>query len=186
MPLAGALLAAVLVALAVLSCVGPPLGDGDDDGQYSESVMGLPYEGVWQIDSYKKAGIVIDHQGYFTAFDIPYSMIAAKLFGGKEITSVTGSMGNDRLEYESAVAQDGTVLYTIKPKTMFVTATVDGRQRRVSLYLSPAAGSTDDMSWGRLSKNGVMSLVLCVAQYAMDGGDAQPSSVKLTYTAMRK
>lgn len=181
-----ALLMALLMAAVAQSCIGAPSGDLDDS-QYSEAMQGQGYDGTWQIDDYKKSGIVVVHPGYFTALDMPYRMMAAKLFEGKEIKDVTGSMGNDRLEYVAATAQDGTVLYTIKPKTMFITATVDGWQRRATLYLSPAAGSANDMSWGRLSKNGVMSIVLCVAQYSMDGGDIQRNaSIKFTFTGLRK
>lgn len=179
------LFAAMLVAVAAQSCVGAPNG-GVDDEPSSEPVQGLAYDGVWQIGDYRTSGVVVVHSGYFVAFDMPYEMIAARLLGGKEITDVAGSDGNDRLGYVATVTQDGAVVYTIKPKVLHMTATVDGRQRRVSMYLSPQTGSADDMSWGKLSKNGVMSIVLCVAQYAMDGGDVQTSSVKLTFTAMRK
>lgn len=180
------LLAAVLVAFAAQSCVGAPGGDAGEDPSYSAPGASYACDGMWQVDGRKNNGVVIVYPGYFIVYDIPYRQLAAKLFEGSVVADVAGSDGNDQLKYVTETTQDGTEVYTVKPKEWRMTATVDGRQCHISMYLSPKTGSADDVSWGFLSKNGVMSLVLCVAQYSVDGGDVQPSSVKLTYTAMRK
>lgn len=178
-----ALLVAMLVAQ---SCVESPYEGSDGSDSFDAPVVGQAYEGVWQMDDRKENGIVVAYPGYFDALDIPYAWLAANIFAGSDVKGVVGSDAGGRLGYSMATTQDGTTLYTLKPKVWRMTATVDGRNRQVALYMAPQAGGTDDMSWGRISKSGVMSIMLCVTGYSLDGADMQPSVMRLTFTAMRK
>lgn len=174
------------VAAAVVSCVP---AEGDVAGDYTICPEPLvAYEGKWDIGAEEGLpGVAwIATQGF--AFDsIPAASVVRQLFPGSEVAAVASADGGYAwLKCSATQASDNSLLYSAEPSVWRVKARVDGRQRVVGIAFAPRVGSGGDISWGTLSRTGVLTLVLHATSYTVDDGSAAPLAMKLVFTAKRK
>lgn len=185
------ILCAAALALVVVSMLVSCLPS--DDGEMNDSQTECPeplvaYEGKWDIGAEQGVQDMVWMSAYGFVFDtIPATSVVRQLFPGSEIGTVeTADNEYASLKCSATPTSAGSVLYSAEPAVWRVAALIDGRRRVVSIAFSPRAGSDDDMSWGTLSKAGVLTLVLHATSYTVDGGEAVPTAMKLVFTATRK
>lgn len=181
-----AMLAAVTWSFTLLSCT---VEDGDQQANLSGSdynMSSISYSGTWDIDGTTvNNACVLVYPSCFALTNIPYDVIIGKLFPSARIT-YAGSDNDVNMAYTAVTASDRSTLYNIQPATWHMSAVIDGVPKNVSLTFMQVPGNNDGMSWGTLSKNGVLTLILHATQYAVNDGQTANTSLKITITAKRQ
>lgn len=176
------LLAAMIVAL--VSCVSRSDDTADCTGlQYSTRTL---CNGIWEVDG--KHGqntqmIVMEH--YVQIYELPYNDILAHLFEGKTIGNTLGDQANGIIAYRKIANSDGSTTLALAPQAWRINTSIDGEQHLVEIMFDSAENS-ENISWGTISRSGVFTLILHPTSFAIDGGNTQPISMKLKFTATVK
>lgn len=61
-------------------------------------------------------------------------------------------------------------------------ASVDGESHKVQLAISPISEGSNELSWGSLSKTGVLTIILHATSATIDDATTRPLSLTLTFT----
>lgn len=187
---AAALLHAAVAALvlSLASCVADDPAHSDPTySDPSAGSIGMMYDGVWKVgQSDDVQGTVVASASRFETASIPYADIFRHLFPGCEIEDASSPSGSVALPFTVAATADGGLLYSLQPTAWYMTATVDGKCHSAALTFVPSGSGTDDISWGTLSKAGVLTLILHATAVSIDSGEPSPLSLKIAYTAVRK
>lgn len=174
------------VALALSSCAVDDTSVTDGGPSYNSPEIGVAYVGKWKAGTLTAADSwVMVFDRYFQVGSMPCGEVLAQLFPGKAITDARCDAGSGRLTYVSAEPNANSTLYSLQPTSLGMTADIDGVPCSVRLAIAPVMGSDDYMSWGSLSRTGVLTIILHATSYTVNGGEAQPLELKLTFTGKR-
>lgn len=158
-------------------------GDNAYDLDFNASADANLYNGRCTVDGSDGGEAVIGiTQESVNLYSIPYDVIMSKLFPDATITQSGGSELNRHIRYRVVDNAGAQTLLSLYPPTWTLWADVDGTRRIVELSFV-SVGKTEEMSWGTISKNGVLTLILSTAAYTTDGHDiSTPVPMKITYT----
>lgn len=159
--------------------------NNDDDmlnaSYNTETVMA--YTGKWQVGSYTAPkSTILKCAKYFQLSKVPCDEIFAYLYPGKTITDARCNMGAELLLFDSMSPSGKSILYSLKPTTWTLMASVDGESHKVQLAISPISEGSNELSWGSLSKTGVLTIILHATSATIDDATMRPLSLTLTFT----
>lgn len=169
--------------LSLASC----LGENSEDISYSPGYFsGTHYDGKWDVDGVAGAKAdVIAYPHYFYLDGLPYGAILDHVFPGSVIENVEGIDANNRLPFVAMTTSETSQLLSLQPPVWTINATVDGVGHVVHVSFM-TVGSTDVISWGTLTKSGMLTVILRTTAYSVDNGGQHPLSLKITYNATKK
>ena len=159
--------------------------NNDDDilgaSYNTETVMA--YTGKWQVGSSTAPNsTILKCAKYFQLSKGPCDEIFAQLYPGKTITDARCNMGAELLLFDSMSPSGKSILYSLKPTTWTLMASVDGESHKVQLAISPISEGSNELSWGSLSKTGVLTIILHATSATIDDTTTRPLSLTLTFT----
>ena len=159
--------------------------NNDDDmlnaSYNTETVMA--YTGKWQVgSSTAPKSTILKCAKYFQLSKVPCDEIFAQLYPGKTITDARCNMGAELLLFDSMSPSGKSILYSLKPTTWTLMASVDGESHKVQLAISPISEGSNELSWGSLSKTGVLTSILHATSATIDDDTTRPLSLTLTFT----
>ncbi len=178
----------VCTVLALASC--SPVEDGlayaGDNTSCPEPTVA--YEGKWTVGDVQSAsGTAWLSTRQLLLDDVPYADIIRQLMPNSDITSAKKTYDGDNvLKCVASQTSDNSTLLSIMPATWHVAAIVDGESHSIDIFMTQTINGRDDQSWGTVSKTGVLTLILHVTSYSVDGGEAVPAALKLVFTAKRQ
>lgn len=147
----------------------------------TETVMA--YTGMWQVgSSTAPKSTILKCAKYFQLSKVPCDEIFAQLYPGKTITDARCNMGAELLLFDSMSPSGKSILYSLKPTTWTLMASVDGESHKVQLAISPISEGSNELSWGSLSKTGVLTIILHATSATIDDDTTRPLSLTLTFT----
>lgn len=182
----------IMVQLLTWSLVSCQIDDNQSSFKDSFTTSSEPsavYDGKWTVGSTSGiTGKAVVSDKEFLLYNVPYTEITQQLFQSNNVESAIGSNGtSEKLKFTVTQASDKTLLYSLEPTEWHYSVLVDKKPYNVSLAISPNAPlDNTTISWGTLSKSGVLTLVLHATSYTMNSGETKPVSLKLTFTAKRK
>ncbi|WP_299271768.1 hypothetical protein [uncultured Prevotella sp.] len=159
--------------------------NNDDDmlnaSYNTETVMA--YTGKWQVgSSTAPKSTILKCDKYFQLSKVPCDEIFAQLYPGKTITDARCNMGAELLLFDSMSPSGKSILYSLKPTTWTLMASVDGESHKVQLAISPISEGSNELSWGSLSKTGGLTIILHATSATIDDDTTRPLSLTLTFT----
>ncbi len=159
--------------------------NNDDDmlnaSYNTETVMA--YTGKWQVgSSTAPKSTILKCAKYFQLSKVPCDEIFAQLYPGKTITDARCNMGAELLLFDSMSPSGKSILYSLKPTTWTLMASVDGESHKVQLAISPISEGSNELSWGSLLKTGVLTIILHATSATIDDDTTRPLSLTLTFT----
>lgn len=182
-----ALAAFVLAVVASLAACSVDDDAMSGDNYMMDSGSSAIYDGKWDVGTeHGVQGTVRVVAGEFLLDGAAHAAVARQLFPGGTAGSVTSSNDVESLSFSVARTSDNSLLYSIKPFIWSFTLLSGGLPRTASVAFSPRVGTSDGMSWGTLSKAGVLTIVLHATSYTIGDGDTEPVDLKLTFTGKRK
>lgn len=180
-----AIMAVGLIVWGVAVATMQACANNDDDildaSYNTETVMA--YTGKWQVGSYTAPkSTILKCAKYFQLSKVPCDEIFAQLYPGKTITDARCNMGAELLLFDSMSPSGKSILYSLKPTTWTLMASVDGESHKVQLAISPISEGGNELSWGSLSKTGVLTIILHATSATIDDDTTRPLSLTLTFT----
>lgn len=193
-------LVALLAIVTFVSC-----SDGDSTNEKEENTSTIApsatdmYVGKCKLSDDAQTTVVdnvmaaiIGNSVYL--YKIPYDEIIGSI-SGKEESNAFGYADNQVLSFDLQSNSGGTTLFAFKPFswTVYIPRGVYEPFAKYVLFFN-AFDNGYEKSWGSLSKNGVLTLILNMSSFVsgIDDGtfdpDAQPTShpVKLTFVLTKK
>ena len=159
--------------------------NNDDDilGESYNTENVMAYTGKWQVgSSTAPKSTILKCAKYFQLSKVPCDEIFAQLYPGKTITDARCNMGSELLLFDSMSPSGKSILYSLKPTTWTLMASVDGESHKVQLAISPISEGGNELSWGSLSKTGVLTIILHATSATIDDATTRPLSLTLTFT----
>lgn len=159
--------------------------NNDDDilGESYNTENVMAYTGKWQVGSSTAPNsTILKCAKYFQVNKVPCEEIFAQLYPGKTITAEQYNMGSELLLFDSMSPSGKSILYSLKPTTWTLMASVDGESHKVQLAISPISEGSNELSWGSLSKTGVLTIILHATSVTIDDDTTHPLSLTLTFT----
>lgn len=180
-----AIMAVGLIVWGVAVATMQACANNDDDmlgaSYNTETVMA--YTGKWQVgSSTAPKSTILKCAKYFQLSKVPCDEIFAQLYPGKTITDARCNMGAELLLFDSMSPSGKSILYSLKPTTWTLMASVDGESHKVQLAISPISEGSNELSWGSLSKTGVLTIILHATSATIDDDTTRPLSLTLTFT----
>lgn len=180
-----AIMAVGLIVWGVAVAIMQACANNDDDmlnaSYNTETVMA--YTGKWQVgSSTAPKSTILKCAKYFQLSKVPCDEIFAQLYPGKTITDARCNMGAELLLFDSMSPSGKSILYSLKPTTWTLMASVDGESHKVQLAISPISEGSNELSWGSLSKTGVLTIILHATSATIDDAITRPLSLTLTFT----
>lgn len=180
-----AIMAVGLIVWGVAVATMQACANNDDDmldaSYNTETVMA--YTGKWQVgSSTAPESTILKCAKYFQLSKVPCDEIFAQLYPGKTITDARCNMGSELLLFDSMSPSGKSILYSLKPTTWTLMASVDGESHKVQLAISPISEGSNELSWGSLSKTGVLTIILHATSATIDDDTTRPLSLTLTFT----
>lgn len=180
-----AIMAVGLIVWGVAVATMQACANNDDDmldaSYNTETVMA--YTGKWQVGSSTAPNsTILKCAKYFQLSKVPCDEIFAQLYPGKTITDARCNMGAELLLFDSMSPSGKSILYSLKPTTWTLMASVDGESHKVQLAISPISEGGNELSWGSLSKTGVLTIILHATSATIDDDTTRPLSLTLTFT----
>lgn len=180
-----AIMAVGLIVWGVAVATMQACANNDDDmldaSYNTETVMA--YTGKWQVGSYAAPkSTILKCAKYFQLSKVPCDEIFAQLYPGKTITDARCNMGAELLLFDSMSPSGKSILYSLKPTTWTLMASVDGESHKVQLAISPISEGSNELSWGSLSKTWVLTIILHATSATIDDDTTRPLSLTLTFT----
>ena len=180
-----AIMAVGLIVWGLTVATMQACANNDDDmlgaSYNTETVMA--YTGKWQVGSYTAPkSTILKCAKYFQLSKVPCEEIFAQLYPGKTITDARCNMGAELLLFDSMSPSGKSILYSLKPTTWTLMASVDGESHKVQLAISPISEGSNELSWGSLSKTGVLTIILHATSATIDDDTTRPLSLTLTFT----
>ncbi len=152
------------------------------DASYNTETV-MAYTGKWQVGSSTAPNsTILKCAKYFQLSKVPCDEIFAYLYPGKTITDARCNMGAELLLFDSMSPSGKSILYSLKPTTWTLMASVDGESHKVQLAISPISEGSNELSWGSLSKTGVLTVILHATSATIDDTTTRPLSLTLTFT----
>ena len=180
-----AIMAVGLIVWGLTVATMQACANNDDDmldaSYNTETVMA--YTGKWQVGSSTAPNsTILKCAKYFQLSKVPCDEIFAQLYPGKTITDARCNMGSELLLFDSMSPSGKSILYSLKPTTWTLMASVDGESHKVQLAISPISEGSNELSWGSLSKTGVLTIILHATSATIDDATPRPLSLTLTFT----
>lgn len=180
-----AIMAVGLIVWGLTVATMQACANNDDDmldaSYNTETVMA--YTGKWQVGSSTAPNsTILKCAKYFQLSKVPCDEIFAQLYPGKTITDARCNMGSELLLFDSMSPSGKSILYSLKPTTWTLMASVDGESHKVQLAISPISEGSNELSWGSLSKTGVLTIILHATSATIDDDTTRPQSLTLTFT----
>lgn len=180
-----AIMAVGLIVWGLTVATMQACANNDDDmlnaSYNTETVMA--YTGKWQVgSSTAPKSTILKCAKYFQLSKVPCDEIFAQLYPGKTITDARCNMGSELLLFDSMSPSGKSILYSLKPTTWTLMASVDGESHKVQLAISPISEGSNELSWGSLSKTGVLTIILHATSATIDDDTTRPLSLTLTFT----
>ena len=180
-----AIMAVGLIVWGLTVATMQACANNDDDildaSYNTETVMA--YTGKWQVGSSTAPNsTILKCAKYFQLSKVPCDEILAQLYPGKTITDARCNMGSELLLFDSMSPSGKSILYSLKPTTWTLMASVDGESHKVQLAISPISEGSNELSWGSLSKTGVLTIILHATSATIDDDTTRPLSLTLTFT----
>lgn len=180
-----AIMAVGLIVWGLTVATMQACANNDDDmldaSYNTETVMA--YTGKWQVgSSTAPKSTILKCAKYFQLSKVPCDEIFAQLYPGKTITDARCNMGAELLLFDSMSPSGKSILYSLKPTTWTLMASVDGESHKVQLAISPISEGNNELSWGSLSKTGVLTIILHATSATIDDATTRPLSLTLTFT----
>lgn len=180
-----AIMAVGLIVWGLTVATMQACANNDDDmldaSYNTETVMA--YTGKWQVGSSTAPNsTILKCAKYFQLSKVPCDEIFAQLYPGKTITDARCNMGAELLMFDSMSPSGKSILYSLKPTTWTLMASVDGESHKVQLAISPISEGSNELSWGSLSKTGVLTIILHATSATIDDATTCPLSLTLTFT----
>lgn len=180
-----AIMAVGLIVWGLTVATMQACANNDDDmlnaSYNTETVMA--YTGKWQVGSSTAPNsTILKCAKYFQLSKVPCDEIFAQLYPGKTITDARCNMGAELLLFDSMSPSGKSILYSLKPTTWTLMASVDGESHKVQLAISPISEGSNELSWGSLSKTGVLTIILHATSATIDDDTTRPLSLTLTFT----
>lgn len=180
-----AIMAVGLIVWGLTVATMQACANNDDDmlgaSYNTETVMA--YTGKWQVgSSTAPKSTILKCAKYFQLSKVPCDEIFAYLYPGKIITDARCNMGAELLLFDSMSPSGKSILYSLKPTTWTLMASVDGESHKVQLAISPISEGSNELSWGSLSKTGVLTIILHATSATIDDDTTRPLSLTLTFT----
>lgn len=180
-----AIMAVGLIVWGLTVATMQACANNDDDmldaSYNTETVMA--YTGKWQVGSSTAPNsTILKCAKYFQLSKVPCDEILAQLYPGKTITDARCNMGSELLLFDSMSPSGKSILYSLKPTTWTLMASVDGESHKVQLAISPISEGSNELSWGSLSKTGVLTIILHATSATIDNDTTRPQSLTLTFT----
>lgn len=180
-----AIMAVGLIVWGLTVATMQACANNDDDmldaSYNTETVMA--YTGKWQVGSFTAPeSTILKCAKYFQLSKVPCDEIFAQLYPGKTITDARCNMGAELLLFDSMSPSGKSILYSLKPTTWTLMASVDGESHKVQLAISPISEGSNELSWGSLSKTGVLTIILHATSATIDDTTTCPLSLTLTFT----
>lgn len=185
-------LAATAVALLTVSCAQ----DDESSQRWGASNMSSSeavYEGKWSLGmaSGWQGVAAIDMRdsstGVFRLRGVPRAEIVRQFFpDGSVVPAADYFSMIVESQFVVTSTSDNTLLYMLQPAVWNIPVLVGDKPGTLGLNISSQSQGDDDLSWGTLSKSGVLTLVIHVTSYQLDGGGQVPSALKMVFTATRK
>ena len=180
-----AIMAVGLIVWGLTVATMQACANNDDDmldaSYNTETVMA--YTGKWQVgSSTAPKSTILKCAKYFQLSKVPCDEIFAQLYPGKTITDARCNMGAELLLFDSMSPSGKSILYSLKPTTWTLMASVDGESHKVQLAISPISEGSNELSWGSLSKTGVLTIILHATSATIDDAITRPLSLTLTFT----
>lgn len=180
-----AIMAVGLIVWGLTVATMQACANNDDDmlnaSYNTETVMA--YTGKWQVgSSTAPKSTILKCAKYFQLSKVPCDEIFAQLYPGKTITDARCNMGAELLLFDSMSPSGKSILYSLKPTTWTLMASVDGESHKVQLAISPISEGSNELSWGSLSKTGVLTIILHATSATIDDATTHPLSLTLTFT----
>lgn len=180
-----AIMAVGLIVWGLTVATMQACANNDDDmldaSYNTETVMA--YTGKWQVgSSTAPSSTILKCAKYFQLSKVPCDEIFAQLYPGKTITDARCNMGAELLLFDSMSPSGKSILYSLKPTTWTLMASVDGESHKVQLAISPISEGSNELSWGSLSKTGVLTIILHATSATIDDDTTRPLSLTLTFT----
>ena len=180
-----AIMAVGLIVWGLTVATMQACANNDDDmldaSYNTETVMA--YTGKWQVGSSTAPNsTILKCAKYFQLSKVPCDEIFAYLYPGKTITDARCNMGSELLLFDSMSPSGKSILYSLKPTTWTLMASVDGESHKVQLAISPISEGSNELSWGSLSKTGVLTIILHATSATIDDATPRPLSLTLTFT----
>ena len=180
-----AIMAVGLIVWGLTVATMQACANNDDDmlnaSYNTETVMA--YTGKWQVGgSTAPKSTILKCAKYFQLSKVPCDEIFAYLYPGKTITDARCNMGAELLLFDSMSPSGKSILYSLKPTTWTLMASVDGESHKVQLAISPISEGSNELSWGSLSKTGVLTIILHATSATIDDDTTRPLSLTLTFT----
>lgn len=180
-----AIMAVGLIVWGLTVATMQACANNDDDmldaSYNTETVMA--YTGKWQVGSSTAPNsTILKCAKYFQLSKVPCDEIFAQLYPGKTITDARCNMGAELLLFDSMSPSGKSILYSLKPTTWTLMASVDGESHKVQLAISPISEGSNELSWGSLSKTGVLTIILHATSATIDDATPRPLSLTLTFT----
>lgn len=180
-----AIMAVGLIVWSLTVATMQACANNDDDmlneSYNTETVMA--YTGKWQVgSSTAPKSTILKCAKYFQLSKVPCDEIFAQLYPGKTITDARCNMGAELLLFDSMSPSGKSILYSLKPTTWTLMASVDGESHKVQLAISPISEGSNELSWGSLSKTGVLTIILHATSATIDDDTTHPLSLTLTFT----
>lgn len=180
-----AIMAVGLIVWGLTVATMQACANNDDDmlgaSYNTETVMA--YTGKWQVgSSTAPKSTILKCAKYFQLSKVPCDEIFAQLYPGKTITDARCNMGAELLLFDSMSPSGKSILYSLKPTTWTLMASVDGESHKVQLAISPISEGSNELSWGSLSKTGVLTIILHATSATIDDDTTRPLSLTLTFT----
>lgn len=179
------LAAAILLAVSVAACTIDTEAENSNN-TWADMGQGVVYEGKWTVESAASDGSwAVINTSSITVETIPSGDIIKQFLPDADPATATAAMSCHTLACSLTSVDNGTQLYSIRPTIWEMSAMADGQKHNVSLVFAPSGNGADNISWATVSKNGVLTLILHATAVSVDGEEAQPTSLTLTYTATR-
>lgn len=180
-----AIMAVGLIVWGLTVATMQACANNDDDmldaSYNTETVMA--YTGKWQVgSSTAPESTILKCAKYFQLSKVPCDEIFAQLYPGKTITDARCNMGAELLLFDSMSPSGKSILYSLKPTTWTLMASVDGESHKVQFAISPISEGSNELSWGSLSKTGVLTIILHATSATIDDATPRPLSLTLTFT----
>ena len=180
-----AIMAVGLIVWGLTVATMQACANNDDDmlnaSYNTETVMA--YTGKWQVgSSTAPKSTILKCAKYFQLSKVPCDEIFAQLYPGKTITDARCNMGAELLLFDSMSPSGKSILYSLKPTTWTLMASVDGESHKVQLAISPISEGSNELSWGSLSKTGVLTIILHATAATIDDDTTRLLSLTLTFT----
>ncbi len=180
-----AIMAVGLIVWGLTVATMQACANNDDDmldASYNTETM-MAYTGKWQVgSSTAPKSTILKCAKYFQLSKVPCDEIFAQLYPGKTITDARCNMGAELLLFDSMSPSGKSILYSLKPTTWTLMASVDGESHKVQLAISPISEGSNELSWGSLSKTGVLTIILHATSATIDDDTTRPLSLTLTFT----